>query len=272
MWFAGSEAPTTLIAKEEPSAMDSFVYIWTNLTTGRKYIGVHKGDSDDGYICSSKIMLEEYQINPSNFKREIIAYGTFEDMYNLETKMLHEINAAENSNYYNQSNNNGQFYIKKHNEQTKEKIRQKALGRPGWNKGLPNPKQKEKMLKDNPMKRPEIAAKVAEKNRGKIPYNKGKGKGEIRAKSKGSKGYGKDGRKKTIWTFIDGTKIVVDDTRKMCDKLGLSYSAVRHKIGKGPYVKGEHIGLSIERYDYTTSQEPAVQLNSCVPVVVSRFS
>lgn len=270
MWFAGSEAPTTLIAKEEPSAMDSFVYIWTNLTTGKKYIGVHKGSSDDGYICSSKIMLEEYQINPSNFKREIIAHGLFEDMYNLETKMLREANAAENSNYYNQSNNNGQFYIKKHNEQTKEKIRQKALGRKGVKHSeKTKEKLRLKMLQNNPMKRPEIAAKVAAKNRGKIPYNKGKGKGEIRAKSKG---YGKDGRKKTIWTFIDGTKIFVDDTRKMCDKLGLSYSAVRHKIGKGPYVKGEHIGLSIERYDYTTSQEPAVQLNSCVPVVVSRFS
>lgn len=271
MWFAGSEAPTTLTAKEEPSAMDSFVYIWTNLTTGKKYIGVHKGSSDDGYICSSKIMLEEYQINPSNFKREIIAHGLFEDMYNLETKMLREANAAENSNYYNQSNNNGQFYIKKHNEQTKEKIRQKALGRKGVKHSeKTKEKLRQKMLQNNPMKRPEIAAKVAAKNKGK---NRGKSITHSNNSSKyKTKGYGKDGRKKTIWTFIDGKKIIVDDTRKMCDELGLSYSAVRHKIGKGPYAKGKHRGLSIERYDYTTSQEPAVQLNSCVPVVVSRFS
>ena len=125
--------------------MDSFVYIWTNITTNQKYIGVHKGTPDDGYVCSSKIMLKEYETNPSDFIRHIIAYGTFKEMYNLETKLLVEVDAAKNPNYYNQSNNNGKFYISKQSEATKEKIRKKALGRTSYNKGVPNPKQSEKM-------------------------------------------------------------------------------------------------------------------------------
>ena len=140
--------------------MDSFVYIWTNITTNQKYIGVHKGTPDDGYVCSSKIMLKEYETNPSDFIRHIIAYGTFKEMYNLETKLLVEVDAAKNPNYYNQSNNNGKFYISKQSEATKEKIRKKALGRTSYNKGVPNPKQSEKMKNNNPMKNPEIALKV----------------------------------------------------------------------------------------------------------------
>lgn len=142
--------------------MNSFVYIWTNILTNKKYIGVHKGTPDDGYICSSKTMLEDYNKNPETFKREIISYGTFEEMYDFETKMLHEIDAATNPQYYNQSNNNGKFYLSRMPETAKEKIRQKALGRPSSNKGVPNPLQREKFLKNNPMKNPEIAAKAVE--------------------------------------------------------------------------------------------------------------
>lgn len=41
-----------------------------------------------------------------------------------------------------------------------------------YNKGIPNPEQRERFLTNNPMKNPEIAKKVAEKNRGKIPPTK----------------------------------------------------------------------------------------------------
>ena len=145
--------------------MDSFVYIWTNTLTNQKYIGVHKGTPDDGYVCSSKIMLEDYQSNPSTFKREIIAFGSFDDMYELESKMLREVDAAKNPQYYNQSNNNGNFYMSRMPEAGKEKLRQKALGRPAPNRGIPNPKNSERMKKNNPMHNPEIAAKSIETRR-----------------------------------------------------------------------------------------------------------
>jgi len=41
-----------------------------------------------------------------------------------------------------------------------------------YNKGIPNPQQKRRFLTNNPMKNPEIAKKVAEKNRGKTPSTK----------------------------------------------------------------------------------------------------
>jgi len=48
----------------------------------------------------------------------------------------------------------------------------------------------------------------------------------------------------------------------MCENLGLSYSAVRHKIGKGPYEKGLYRNLRIDRYNYKISQDPELQANS----------
>ena len=32
---------------------DSFVYIWTNKTNRRRYVGYHKGLQNDGYISST---------------------------------------------------------------------------------------------------------------------------------------------------------------------------------------------------------------------------
>jgi hypothetical protein len=234
--------------------MSSFVYIWSNISTNQKYIGVHKGTPDDGYICSSKTMLEDYHKNSNIFERTIVAYGTFDEMYELESKMLREVDAAKNPQYYNQSNNNGKFYMTRMPESGKEKLRQKALGRPSPTKGISNPEQRERFLKNNPMKNPEIAAKVAAKLKGRPSPFRG-----IKYKLPKPVRYGKDGRKKTIWFFPDGRVILVEDTRKMCEQLGLSYSAVRHKIGKGPYQQGAHKGLCIDRYN---SQEPDTQANS----------
>jgi hypothetical protein len=92
------------------------------------------------------------------------------------------------------------------------------------------------------MKNPEIAAKVAAKLKGRTSPFRG-----VKYKPPKPVRYGKDGRKKTLWTFPDGNSVIVEDTRNMCEQLGLSYSAVRHKIGKGPYEKGKHKGLCIDR-------------------------
>lgn len=41
--------------------MEAFVYVWTDTGTNKIYVGVHKGDSNDGYVCSSKYMKAEYK-------------------------------------------------------------------------------------------------------------------------------------------------------------------------------------------------------------------
>lgn len=99
----------------------TFVYQWTNLTTNRKYIGYHKGSEDDGYVSSSKYFNEDYNTNPSNFKREILAWGSTQDMIALETKLLKEVDAARNPDYYNRFNGDGRFYITEHSEETRQK-------------------------------------------------------------------------------------------------------------------------------------------------------
>lgn len=110
--------------------MEAFVYSWKNKSTGQLYVGYHKGSHDDGYICSSKKLMEEYQINPQNFERFIIAHGTAKDMVKLEAMILKTINAKDDPMFYNQHNGDGQFYhMKAHTQGAKEKMHLKALGR-----------------------------------------------------------------------------------------------------------------------------------------------
>lgn len=53
---------------------NSFIYVWFNTVKRRFYIGKHHGSINDGYVCSSKIMLRDYKRNPEHFKRRIIQY------------------------------------------------------------------------------------------------------------------------------------------------------------------------------------------------------
>lgn len=50
---------------------EAFLYCWTDLVNHKLYVGVHKGIQNDGYICSSKKMLEEYNKRQEDFKRKI---------------------------------------------------------------------------------------------------------------------------------------------------------------------------------------------------------
>lgn len=104
---------------------DSFLYKWHDVKTKKYYIGVHKGTPNDGYICSSKLFLEEYQKRPNDFKRGIIMFGSFGDLVKKESHILKTINAAKNKNYYNQHNGDGKFYCKNHTTKTKKLLQEK---------------------------------------------------------------------------------------------------------------------------------------------------
>jgi hypothetical protein len=52
----------------------AFVYIWYNKVKRMFYIGKHYGSVNDGYVCSSKMMLIDYNRNPDHFKRRILGY------------------------------------------------------------------------------------------------------------------------------------------------------------------------------------------------------
>tara|TARA_R110000822_G_scaffold82432_1_gene194993 strand:+ start:345 stop:926 length:582 start_codon:yes stop_codon:yes gene_type:complete len=93
------------------------------------YIGAHKGSTEDGYVCSSKLVIEQYNKNPKDWTRQIIAEGTFSDMIQFETKILKADNAARNPVYYNQHNGDGKFYCKGVTAETRLKISRSHIGK-----------------------------------------------------------------------------------------------------------------------------------------------
>jgi len=101
---------------------NAFVYCWTDHKTGKLYVGSHKGTIDDGYICSSKYLMEEYDERPEDFTRQIIAEGEIEDIRKLEMKILSSVDARKNKNFYNMHNGTGYHYRWKHTEESRKNI------------------------------------------------------------------------------------------------------------------------------------------------------
>ena len=85
----------------------SFIYLWENVITGKKYIGSHQGHINDGYIGSGKYFKRAYDKNPENFKRIILEYTTVENQYLLEQEYLDKFNVAESDLFYNISESAG---------------------------------------------------------------------------------------------------------------------------------------------------------------------
>ena len=108
--------------------MDSFLYCWTDIKTNMLYVGIHKGCQHDGYVCSSRLMMEAYKERPTDFTRQIVATGNYKDMKALETAILTSENAAKSRLYYNRANNTGHFVNLKHTKETKEKISKSKRG------------------------------------------------------------------------------------------------------------------------------------------------
>lgn len=81
-----------------------FIYCWTNKTNQMKYIGLHVGKVDDGYVGSGvyfKKAITKYGI--SNFDRQILYFETkdVQSLYQKEYEIIVEANAVKSSQYYN---------------------------------------------------------------------------------------------------------------------------------------------------------------------------
>ena len=105
-----------------------FVYIWTNIRNGKKYIGSHKGNINDGYIGSGIYFKRAYNKEPKNFKREILEiYESYKDMKQGEHEYLLKYSAMENENFYNLTNLSSGGNLHAHlSKEQKEKICKKA--------------------------------------------------------------------------------------------------------------------------------------------------
>ena len=198
--------------------MNSFVYCWTDHLTSKLYVGFHKGSPDDGYVCSSKHMKKEYKNRSSDFTRQIIANGTYDDCRVLEAKIIRSMLDNEIPCYNLNVNgaivftpeirakisatHKGKVISEKHRqaisewnktargpvtEETKEKIRQKKLG---VKRGPMSDEQKKKIsMAGQGLKRPDgFGAAVTARQLGtkrKNPYpESGKEKNRIASTGK----------------------------------------------------------------------------------------
>lgn len=82
--------------------MNGFVYLWRNTENGMRYIGSHKGNTNDSYIGSGIYFQRAYNKNPDKFERTILYIG--ENFLEVEDELLKRYDVANNDSYYNLKN------------------------------------------------------------------------------------------------------------------------------------------------------------------------
>tara|TARA_B100000073_G_C23700679_1_gene560211 strand:- start:156 stop:1475 length:1320 start_codon:yes stop_codon:yes gene_type:complete len=103
----------TRVAEPPKDGYDAYLYQYTNLDNGKIYVGIHKGDYNDGYTNSStNEEFNEALANPnSNFRYEVKEYGSYSLMTVRENDIL-TIGRGENKDlYYNKTNGAPQFKV-----------------------------------------------------------------------------------------------------------------------------------------------------------------
>jgi len=140
-----------------------FVYVTTNLITGKKYVGDHSTNNlDDKYLGSGRPYfqnaLNEY--GKDNFKREILEFfDTKEEAFNTQEKYIKEFDTLY-PNGYNLSPTGGVGLVGCFSEKTRKNM---SISRSGNKNGMYNKKHTE-----------EAKRKQSEARKGKEPWNKGK--------------------------------------------------------------------------------------------------
>lgn len=201
-----------------------FIYIWYDRKHKKYYIGSHWGTENDGYICSSRNMKKNYKRRPQDFKRRIVERVTTDRKELLETEDKWLQLATKNpTRYYNKNFKTGGYWWL--NEKTKK----------------------------------EVAKKVSEGNKGKVPWIKGKTHSkETRRKIKEARSkqvisHSEETRRK-ISKAHKGKKVSEETRRKISINSRNMSQETKDKIGMGakgriPWNKG--ISGSIKHSDET---------------------
>ena len=87
------------------------VYRILDLSNKKSYIGAHKirfQNENDGYICSSKLVLALFYKNPKNFKKTILArFSTAREADRFEKKSIKKYDSFRNG--YNRTTDGGPY-------------------------------------------------------------------------------------------------------------------------------------------------------------------
>ncbi len=121
-------------------------------------------------------MLEEYNQRSTDFTRQIIAEGSWDDMFKFEGKLLESFDVKNNPDFYNMHNGSGDFRNKGLSQESIEKMRKTKTGMISKKKGIPTniPSwNKGKTAKDD-YRIKKYAQKLSEINKGKVGYWKNK--------------------------------------------------------------------------------------------------
>jgi len=152
---------------------NGFTYCWSDHKTAKVYVGVHLGNTDDGYVCSSKSMLKEYSDRPSDFTREILFEGDYDICASFEKALISGLFKQDKNTFYNRSNGKKILF----DDEIKKKISDKQKGTKMPNGHL------EKMLKAREGLTPhrkgvvltdEIKRKISDSKKGCVGPNKGR--------------------------------------------------------------------------------------------------
>lgn len=153
----------------------AYVYIITNKTNGKKYIGSsRKSQIDENYYGSGKAVkdaLKKY--GKENFIREILWEGEG-NARDIETCYLIEFNASKNPMFYNMTNDARGNDL--HQESTKRTVSEKLTGRK-FSKEICEKISKAKLGSTTSKKGKSDGPKpgVSKAHKGRISPNKGKG-------------------------------------------------------------------------------------------------
>lgn len=95
-----------------PDVYEAFLYRWTDITTGKVYVGVHKGYVGDGYWNSATDTELDRLIadKNSNIRYEVLEYGDYSDMTVAENNILTKDDAKNNPMYFNKTNGAPKYF------------------------------------------------------------------------------------------------------------------------------------------------------------------
>lgn len=128
----------------------AYVYKWTHIPSMKYYIGSRTAKNshpNDGYICSSREVKPMIVEHPDEWVRTIVAVGSPEEMYKLETEILQLFDCQHDIKSFNKHNNYGKvtgatygMLGKTHSEESNKKRSLSLMGHTSSLKGVKRPR------------------------------------------------------------------------------------------------------------------------------------
>lgn len=118
---------------------NSYIYIWYDTKANFFYIGGHKGQVEDSYICSNAPMKRAYNLRPETFRFRVLEYlnGDNKLLRETEQKWLDMIDDHELMNTKNVQSKTCRYYnVKKHAVGGNGSANKGNSNIGGWNRGL----------------------------------------------------------------------------------------------------------------------------------------